>query len=245
MQIKRKINLLCLSASVLLCFFSSVLLCLCASVLLYPPPPAFAKPPPSTESECTQAETLSEKIREQNPFASLSAYVQVNLQVKKKTQSFDVALLLESPDKLHLEILDDLGQVHYRIIADGSQILWHDAQANRYTLLEQDEKALKKILKLPLTVTEFIQRMLLQIPEEKKTKDKKFLYCVRYGNFTSLEFSNTPGTGNFFPQIMDWEFKKPKITMHLELSAVEINVPFSPEKFDTTPPPGAALGKIH
>ncbi len=239
MQIKRKINLLCLSASVLLCFFSSVLLCLCASVLLYPPPPAFAKPPRLTETECTQAaETLSEKIREQNPFASLSAYVQLKLQAKRKTQSFDVAMLLESPDKLHLEILDDLGQVHYRIIADGIQILWHDAQANTYSLIPQDKKALKKILKLPLTVTEFIQRMLLQIPEEKKTKDKKILYCVAYEKFTSVQNFN-------YPEVMKWVFKKPKIQLHLGLRAVEINVPFSPEKFDTTPPQGAAPGKIH
>jgi outer membrane lipoprotein-sorting protein len=235
---------------------------------------ACTKRPPQTPlslEKRSQAEKLLEQLSHQNKLHSLSAFVQVKLQIKGKNESFDAAILMSLPNKLRIEVLDDLGQVSSRIVADGSHVLYVDANAGEYALLDQETQALKKILHLPLSVEEFIFRMLLKFPSaeilsleeptvversvdqlrvnqgplsleayaaKRDLNTKKFLYRVEYRQYQSKG-------SIYYPRDIKWSFEKPRVVMGLEMKDTDFNADFGEQKFDTSPPSGARLVKIH
>lgn len=183
-------------------------------------------------SACAKAPPKTAAVVSLPRFQSLSSFVQVRVNAKGKMESFDAALLIRTPDKLRIEIMDDLGQVVSRIVANGSQVLWHRPVDQEYMLLPQDEKTLKKTLRLPLSIASFIQGMLLgDLPPEAKG------YRVSYQAQSS--------TRGAYPETIVWEFTKPKATLHLVMLEPETQLPPEPEKFDTAPPLGARATKFH
>ena len=254
------IFILCLFASLPLCIFSSC-----------------AKPPPQTSLNLenrNHAETLGAQLSRQNELHSLSAYIQFSVDAKGKHQSMNAALLISAPNKLRIEILDDLGQLHSRLIADGSQVLWYDADEDSYALISQQDQAMKKILQLPISIEEFIQRMLLKyspsettgvtensesleiertsdrltlnlkplvlkaFAKKKDSAKKKNLYEIKYNNYTSQDRFT-------YPQEIIWQFQKPKVKMTLQMKDLALNQKMADSKFNSTPPPGVEVGKIH
>jgi hypothetical protein len=99
-------------------------------------------------------------------------------------------------------------------------------------LLTQDEKTLRKTLRLPLSVESFIHGMLLGESSEGSGR-----YRVSYE-------SQSFGSGAY-PETIVWEFLKPKATLRLVM--LEPNTRAAPalEKFDTAPPPDAVATKFH
>lgn len=146
--------------------------------------------------------------------------------------SFDAALLIQAPDKMRIEILDDLGQVVSRLVADGSELLWYDPQAEEYSKISQEKNSLKKFFRLPISVEDFIQGMLIGSLKVEKSR-----YLVRYGPAWS--------TQNPYPKEILWEFSRPKVRLNLTMQDPVTDAALALDKFDTTPPPGARPGKIH
>ena len=126
--------------------------------------------PPKTALDAqglSQAETTLASLRQKYDWQGLLAFGQVRVRGGGKSESFDAALLVQSPDLVTLEIINDLGQVLTRVVSDGHQILYEDTQQKIYTLLGDDTAAFKKALHLPISPQEFVARLLLKIPQEK------------------------------------------------------------------------------
>lgn len=184
--------------------------------------PACAKAPPP--------KTAQQALRRSTAFASLSSFVEVTVEARGKKQSFDAALVMKAPAQLRIEILDDLGQVISRLIADGSQVLWWQAEKDEYITLPQEPNTLKKTLKLPISIEEFIQGMLAGAPTLVEKK-----YRVLYVAGTDV---------TTYPARIEWEFLKPKARLLLTLQDPDtFNLPEA-RKFDTQAPAGARPAKL-
>lgn len=119
---------------------------------------------PSTSQSVHQS--LEVLRNQQTQHESLKGFGQVQIKAKGRTENFDAALLVQYPNKLLITVLDDLGQERFRLVANGEQVLWYEVGANDFSLVAQEEKSLQRALKLPLSVEEFISRLLGIFPED-------------------------------------------------------------------------------
>jgi len=236
------------------------LLALCTALL------ACAKAPPRTALDAATSAGLQQELdayaRRRAELPGLSAFVQVKLSAGGKSELFDAALLARPPDKLFLQILDDLGQERARVVADGASVLFFDAQENRYERLPQDGEALKKTLRLPLSVEELIDRLLKRLPPQaaarwEATGDKdntEIRYWVRRGgdilglDSPPLELASYEAVGSsgkwsyrieYGPKVMQWKFRRPKVQLTLSFQDLDTAKAPPVSRFDTEPPPGA------
>lgn len=98
---------------------------------------------------------------------SLSGLAQVSLEGHGRRESFDIALKMEAPDRLEIQVMDDLGQVQSSLKADGVEVIWQDFSTGEVRRFPQDAEALQKTWRLPLTVESFIAALLGHLdPEE-------------------------------------------------------------------------------
>lgn len=228
---------------------------------------ACAKTPPRSALDASTSATLQRELdafaARQAELPGLSAFVQVKLSAGGKSELFDAALLARPPDKLFLQILDDLGQERARVVADGAQVLFFDAQENRYERIPQDGEALKKTLRLPLSVEELIDRLLKRLPPEAaagweapaKQDPPGVRYWVRRSgdrlglgaaplDLASYEAISPSGKWSYRidygPNAMQWTFRRPKARLSLSFQDLDTAKAPPDSRFDTEPPPGAA-----
>ena len=209
---------------------------------------------------------LAEFARWRDGIPALSGFVQVKIEAGSHRELFDAALLAKPPNLLYLQILDDLGQERARLVADGTRVLFYDAQENQYELWPQNAAALKKTLRLPLSVEELIARLLMQVPKEQvlrweKADKESPLEVAFWGEQKNarLGFTENPlrlavfeGLGASGKELyrveyqipeMRWSFRKPKIRLTLNFKTVDIEKKLPDDRFDTDPPTGASLRK--
>lgn len=228
---------------------------------------ACAKAPPRTALDAATSAGLQQELdayaRRRAELPGLSAFVQVKLSAGGKSELFDAALLARPPDKLFLQILDDLGQERARVVADGASVLFFDAQENRYERIPQDGEALKKTLRLPLSVEELIDRLLKRLPPQAEARWEaangknmpEIRYWVRRGgdllglvapplDLASYEALNPSGKWSYRidygPNAMQWTFRRPKARLSLSFQDLDTAKAPPDSRFDTEPPPGAA-----
>jgi outer membrane lipoprotein-sorting protein len=121
--------------------------------------------PTTPASYETAQQILRQWMKTQQEYRSLSGFVQVSVEARGRRNSFDAAILLKAPDKLSIHILDDLGQERFRLIADGKEVLWFEHGDETYSHSPQEGDALQKALHLPLSIEEFIDRLLTHVPQ--------------------------------------------------------------------------------
>ncbi len=167
---------------------------------------ACSKTPPRTSHELPPSYTTQK----------LSAYSQVRIERKGKAEFFDAAFKIIAPNQLTLKMLDDLGEVRLSLVADGDQITYQSG--DEYQQIPQNEDSLKKTLHLPLTVEEFVRRMLeTENPSyEKSENSKKWKYRVHYREYSQVSKKQ-------FPHQIEWEFRKPHVRILMNLSEIEID----------------------
>jgi outer membrane lipoprotein-sorting protein len=130
--------------------------------LVFPKLVYSSTPAPASILSKQAQDVLMEQLKQKANLQSLSGIIHFTVTRKNQTQSLEAAFILEAPNKLHLEIIDDLGQTQMRIIANGKNVLWWDAEKNNHQILDQNEKVLKKIFKLPLSVSDLVEALLSQ-----------------------------------------------------------------------------------
>lgn len=153
---------------------------------------------------------------------SLSAWAEVDLSVKGRAESFQAALLAEGPDRLRIQILDDLGREKALLIANGRQVYWWNRREGGPQIYPQDPKVLRKTLKLPLGVQEFIAQ-LLEGTAAQDGHNNSYQIVVE-------EISRTEE--GLFPRLWTWYFSKPKATLSVLFSHLRLNPVLGAEKFD-------------
>lgn len=187
----------------------------------------------------------------------LSGLAQVSLEGHGRHESFDIALKIEAPDRLEIQVMDDLGQVQSSLKADGAEVFWQDFVSRDTRRFPQNADVFQKTWGLPLTVEAFIAAMLGHLdPEEaieqvealareqshallqidrvddrvvlqadtnllqsyslrKKPRSKHWNYRVEYRDYR-------PQDGYEFPQEIQWNFRKPKISVLMHWSDVKL-----------------------
>ncbi|HEX5033605.1 MAG TPA: DUF4292 domain-containing protein, partial [bacterium] len=95
----------------------------------------------------------------------LSAYTTVRIQRGKQSRHFDAALEVAAPNRLALRVLDDLGQELAQVVADGETVYYYENRSGRSRRFVQDEQALRKALRLPLSVDDLVDRLLLRLSD--------------------------------------------------------------------------------
>lgn len=158
------------------------------------------------------------------PLQSLAALADVDVKARGKTESFQAALLAQSPNRLRIQILDDLGQEQALLIANGRQVMWWNRRDGIQKILPQDPTVLKKTLKLPLGLEEFIARLL-----EGTSLGQNSLEHPQYQIVTE-ELEDTPEGP--YPRQWTWNFRKPKATLSMFFSQLKLNPQLKAGKFD-------------
>ncbi len=105
---------------------------------------------------------IQNQFVQQHTLQSLSGWITLTVTYKDQASTYEGAFLLRSPNQMHLEILDDLGQAQVRVIANGKKVYWWSAKKNKSKILKQNQKVLKKIFKLPLKVDDLLTVLLQQ-----------------------------------------------------------------------------------
>ncbi|MFO1464498.1 MAG: hypothetical protein U1F66_12060 [bacterium] len=225
---------------------------------------ACAKTPPQSAVDAARAAQLDQALaafsRRQDKAGPLSAYAQVTLRAGGRKELFDAALLAIPPSRLLIQILDDLGQERARFVADGSWVLFYDAQKNRYSRLPQDAESLRKTLKLPVSVEDLIARLLQQVPpggslgwNEVASAAGGSYRALRSGDrvlwaqdpprLIAYEALSPSGKlqyrVDYQAQEMSWSFRRPKAELTLRFQSFERARPVPEGRFDTEPPPDA------
>lgn len=151
---------------------------------------------------------------------SLSGLAEVDLMAKGKQRSFQAALLIEKPNRLRISLLDEMGQEHAGLIANGQKVFYWNDHTGKEKLLPQDGEALKKTLKLPLGVNEFID-LLLRGPASDLPPAN---YTVRLQDYQET-------TQGSYPFHWTWQFLRPKAQMDFQFVSLNLNPRLSSEKF--------------
>jgi hypothetical protein len=138
---------------------------------------ACAKAPPQTSSsgagrqavDPELAEKLGLAVREiaanQSGLDYLSAFAQVSVERGKQRRLFDAVLQVAKPNRLSLQVLNDLGQEIARVVADGETVYFHENESGRSERFAQNSDALRKTLRLPLSIDDLVDRLLLRLPD--------------------------------------------------------------------------------
>jgi len=200
----------------------------------------------------------------------LSAFAQVSVERGKQRRLFDAVLQVAPPNRLSLLVLNDLGQEMARVVADGETVYFHESESGKTQRFAQDQDALRKTLRLPLSIDDLVDRLLLRLPSspilqveqelsagelppywvirqednlrlssslprlslyEAKASGKSWRYRVDYSDYASVD-------GRDFPQRIDWNFRKPTLSLTLKLQQVAFSPPASrsvESSFDTSP----------
>lgn len=151
---------------------------------------------------------------------TLSGLAEIDVNAKGKMRSFQAAFLIEKPNRLRISILDDMGQEHAGLIANGQEVLYWDDHSGKEKLLPQNGEALRKTLKLPLGVNEFIALLLLGPHSEVPLGT----YSVKLQNYQ--ETDQGP-----YPFHWTWNFLRPKAQMDFQFVSLKLNPELSPDKF--------------
>ncbi|HKX13394.1 MAG TPA: DUF4292 domain-containing protein, partial [bacterium] len=136
--------------------------------------PACVKAPPRSAADRqavdpAQARQLGLAVQEiaasQAKLDYLSAFAQVSVERGKQRRLFDAVLQVAAPNRLSLQVLNDLGQEVATVVADGETVYFHDNESGRTERFVQNGDALRKTLRLPLSVDDLVDRLLLRLAD--------------------------------------------------------------------------------
>ncbi|HCU23443.1 MAG TPA: hypothetical protein DF383_00360 [Deltaproteobacteria bacterium] len=219
------------------------------------------KAPPRTALDAEQSRSIAERLKNLPQDSSLSAFVQVKVQGGGRSEIFDAALLVLPPNRLLIQILDELGQERLKVVADGSQVLFYDATEAMYSLFPQKPEALKKTLRLPIEIEALVDRLLRRLPPSsilsvEAADAENCSWVQRENDRLCLEEKSlrvfeaklpqekwTYRVNYQWPQV-EVKFRRPKIDLVMEFKDIDRSRRLLAANFDTTPPPGAVSGKI-
>ncbi len=222
------------------------------------------KAPPRTALDASHSADLNRQleslIRSGESATNLSAFAQVTLRAGGHKELFDAALLARAPNQVLIQILDELGQERARFVADGTWVLFYDAQKNRYTRLPQTEESLRKTLRLPVSVEALLARLFMRVPSGpvlQWTSDEGSalpLYLAQrqsdrvglspeQSRLLSYEAFTSAGKLEYrvdyrMPEML-WSFKHPAAQLSLSFQSFDTEKPVPTERFDTRPPQDA------
>lgn len=131
---------------------------------------ACVKAPPQTAGiplPLDQAQVLLAGYQNRPALRSLSAFADASVEYRGRVEFFSAAILAQSPDRLRIELMDDLGQTLARLISDGKAVTWWDSRSGETQSFAPGDPALQKAFRIPLSVEDFIARILLRIPEDE------------------------------------------------------------------------------
>lgn len=160
----------------------------------------------------------------QQELHSISGLAEVDIKARGRTESFQAAFLAKQPNRLRIQILDDLGQEQALLVANGQEVLWRNRKEGIQKILPQDAEVLKKTLRLPLGLEEFITRILGGIPTPGNSTGSSH-YQIQTDDLED-------GPGGPYPMYWIWSFRKPKATLSFHFSHVKLNAPLDEGKFD-------------
>src|SRR5262249_14085607 len=198
--------------------------------------------------------------REEIP--ALSAYMKVKSGARSRRELFDVAVLAKPPNRLYLQFLDDLGQERFRVVADGREVLFYDARDHTYQLLRQDDAALQKTLRIPVSVEELIDRLLLRIPARIVASVQSPAPPNRWGvsdwvqrdgdllgmggvPLSLVYYESQDGRGRGKYRViyhsggMEWSFHNPSLGLQNDFQDINTERRIDDRRFDTRPPVAA------
>jgi len=127
--------------------------------------PRKVQPLASQKISPSVTQTLRTWEKTQENIQNLSGYAEVQVKGKGRLENFEAAILARAPNQLSITLLDDLGQQRFQLIADGRVVIWYEDNGSNFQRVPQEGQALKKALKLPLSVHEFIARLFLRLPQ--------------------------------------------------------------------------------
>jgi hypothetical protein len=148
----------------------------------------------------------------------------VDLVVRGRSESFQAALIAQSPNRLRIQILDELGREQALLVANGREVLWLNRREGIQKILPQDPEVLKKTLRLPMGLEEFVARLLEGNSPEQNPKSGS-----RYQILTE-DLAETPQGP--YPRQWTWNFRRPKAKLSFVFSQVKLNPILDPGKFD-------------
>jgi outer membrane lipoprotein-sorting protein len=158
------------------------------------------------------------------PLHSLSGFADVDIKSGGRSESFQAALLAERPNRLRIQILDDLGREQALLVANGHQVLWLNRREGIKKILAQDPEVLKKTLRLPVGLEEFIARLLGGNSPTPNPNSKS-----PYQIYTEELEETSEGP---YPKQWTWNFRRPKATLSFLFSQVKLNPRLDADKFD-------------
>lgn len=100
---------------------------------------------------------------------NLSGLVDIEIQARGRWKQMQAAFHLKAPNQLSLNFLDDFGLVYARLEADGQQVEWWESTQEFPEIYPQNGDVLNKIFGIKMSVQEFIDRLLLKLPESQAT----------------------------------------------------------------------------
>lgn len=159
----------------------------------------------------------------QQQLYSISGLADVDIKVRGRTRSFQAALIAEHPNRLRIIILDDLGREQATLVANGREVMWVNRRDGVETIFPQDPDSLKKTLRLPMELEEFVAHLLQGNSSDAAPSSS------RYQIFTE-DLEATPQGP--YPRQWTWNFRKPKAVLSFLFSQVKLNSPLEPGRFD-------------
>jgi outer membrane lipoprotein-sorting protein len=160
----------------------------------------------------------------QQPLHSLAGFAEVDIKARGRAESFQAALIAELPNRLRIQILDDLGQERAVLVANGREVMWWDRREGTQKILPQDPQALKKTLRLPIGLEEFVNALLEGTkPQQKDTASSGYQVATE-------AVEDTPQGP--YPRQWTWTFRKPKATLSFLFSQLKLNTSLDARKFD-------------
>ncbi len=122
-------------------------------------PPRSALQPPQAGDERWLGEVRGRALK------SLKSYAQVKAEHGNQSQSFDAAIVMQAPDRLKIEVINDLGETLLRLDADGERVVYENLREGTRDEIAQSQLAFQKVFKLPLSLEEFIAVLSRLIPD--------------------------------------------------------------------------------
>jgi len=178
---------------------------------------------------------------------SLKSYAQVKVEYGKQSESFDAAILMEYPDQLRIEVINDLGETVLRLIADGTTVRYENLREATSDQFAQSEPAFQKVFKLPLSVEEFISglsgrfpdaamlgiheapgKLEIELPQDRLGIDPALRRLLRWEKFRAkagsgkaryaVDYSEYESiAGVTLPRQIIWQFFRPKVRLTVRL----------------------------
>lgn len=222
---------------------------------------ACVKAPPQTAGvplPLGQAQALLADYQNRPALRSLSAFADASVEYRGRKEFFSAAILAQSPNRLRIELMDDLGQTLARLSSDGSNVVWWDSRSGETQSFAPGDPALQKAFRIPLSVEDFVSRLLLQIPKDENLAIRELEGSGGLREIDRLSdrlvFSGSPPTlvryekkrsaGNKKalyavayegPDDLIWDFFKPRFQMKIKWRDTVWNEAVDAEKFNPDP----------